>query len=149
MKKLFLLLVILLSSGFAITSCSSDDIISGESPEQVVNSISDRKTQARDAGTRLLESFGKTRGSSLNDYNYPDYYGGGYINKEGKLVIFIKGELSSIQETVSRTVANDDVVEYAQAVYSYKELKNTLANIASFIENNREDLTAENINATT
>lgn len=143
MKKKVLSLVILLFIGFGVISCSSDDTISVESSEQVVKSISDRKTQAREAGQRLLESFEKTRGSSLNDY--PDYYGGGYINEDGKLVVFIKGELSTIQETVSRSVANDDVVTYAQATYSYKELKNTLANIASFIENNREDLCAKNI----
>ena len=44
--------------------------------------------KAREAGIRLLESFGMTKTRSLSTSDYPDYYGGSYINGNGKLVVF-------------------------------------------------------------
>lgn len=64
MRKLFLSLVILLFTGFSVTSCSSNDVISGENPE-LINVKSDKKEQVREAGQKLLESLGTLQEKNL------------------------------------------------------------------------------------
>lgn len=140
-KRLFFILA--LASFFAISSCSSDDFIQEDSTEQVVNN-SDKNAKAREAGKKILDSFGMTRSQSLNDDGYPDYYGGGYINDNGKLVVYIKGDIEANTVKLSKGV-KDDAVVYIQGNYSYKELKSLLNRITSYIESNHESLIAKNI----
>ena len=57
MKKLLLPLTILLFFGLVVSSCSSDDVLQRENNEQP-NIVKRNNEKAREAGIRLLESFG-------------------------------------------------------------------------------------------
>lgn len=89
MKKLLLPLTILLFFGLVVSSCSSDDVLQRENNEQP-NIVKRNNEKAREAGIRLLESFGMTKTRSLSTSDYPDYYGGSYINGNGNLLFFLK-----------------------------------------------------------
>ncbi|MCL1990002.1 MAG: S1 family peptidase [Defluviitaleaceae bacterium] len=54
--------------------------------------------------------------------DYPDYYGGAFINDEGKLVIYVVGDLVEAQAKVAKVIENDEAYVLKQALYSYKEL---------------------------
>ena len=135
MKKLLLPLTILLFFGLVVSSCSSDDVLQRENNEQ---------PKAREAGIRLLESFGMTKTRSLSTSDYPDYYGGSYINGDGKLVVFLKGEIESTKATLIRLIGENDII-YTQGNYSYTELNNVLTKITSFISSNKDSQIAKNI----
>lgn len=143
MKKLLLPLTILLFFGLVISSCSSDDILQRENNEQP-NIVKRNNEKAREAGIRLLESFGMTKSRSLSTSDYPDYYGGSYINGDGKLVVFLKGEIESTKATLIRLIGENDVI-YTQGNYSYTELNNILTKITSFISSNKDSQIAKNI----
>ena len=64
MKKLLLPLTILLFFGLVVSSCSSDDVLQRENNEQP-NIVKRNNEKAREAGIRLLESFGMTKTRSL------------------------------------------------------------------------------------
>ena len=65
MKKLLLPLTILLFFGLVVSSCSSDDVLQRENNEQP-NIVKRNNEKAREAGIRLLESFGMTKTRSLS-----------------------------------------------------------------------------------
>lgn len=141
--KRILFFALVLASMFAISSCSSEDMIPEENTEQA-SAPFDKKAEAREAGKRLLESFGMTRSHLLSDSEYPDFYGGGYINNDGKLVVYIKEDIFNGSNTITRAI-EDDAIIYVKGNYSYKELKNILSSITSFIESNQESPIANNI----
>lgn len=143
MKKLLLPLTILLFFGLVVSSCSSDDVLQRENNEQP-NIVKRNNEKAREAGIRLLESFGMTKTRSLSTSDYPDYYGGSYINGNGKLVVFLKGEIESTKATLIRLIGENDVI-YTQGNYSYTELNNVLTKITSFISSNKDSQIAKNI----
>lgn len=143
LMKRILFFVLVLASMFTIYSCSSEDMIQENSTEQESTPL-DKKAEAREAGKRLLESFGITRSHSLSDSEYPDYYGGGYINNDGKLVVYIKEDSYSRSNAATRAI-EDDAIIYVKGNYSYKELKGVLSSITSFIESTQESPIAKNI----
>lgn len=90
-------------------------------------------TKANEAGVQedayaayeeLINSFpqSKTTGKKL----YPDYYGGSYINDEGKLVIYVTDN-----SAVPMLFNNDNVI-YEICNYSYNELTNIMNQINEF-----------------
>lgn len=144
MRSLFLSLVIFLLMGSIITSCTSDDTILNDSSERV--SIDEcRKAGAREIGEKLLNSFGMIGTRSLSDNEYPDYYGGGYINDDGKLVVFVKGDFSKNKSILANSIGDYDNIMYVSGDYSYKELKGIISDITEFIDKNRENDIAKNI----
>lgn len=105
MKKLFLLLAVFLIMGNVITSCTSEDIISNELSECMDANVNQR-AQAREIGEKLLNSFGMTKTRSLNEDEYPDYYGGEYINKDGKLIVFVKEDFSKNKSILVNSIGD-------------------------------------------
>lgn len=59
------------------------------------------------------------------DYEYPDYYGGAYINKEKQFVILIKGDTSRYKDEFVRRVKSSEVL-VKTCEYSYEELRNVI-----------------------
>lgn len=69
----------------------------------------------------LLQSFGST---DTELASYPAYYGGAYINDEGKLVIKVRGNAMETGDMEDITaVLHQKDVEYEAAEYSYEELR--------------------------
>jgi len=57
----------------------------------------------------------------LKSDDYPDYYGGAYINDEGDLVIHVVGELKKCQEELAKVIKFEDHYVVKQSHYCYKE----------------------------
>lgn len=144
MKKLFLVLAVFLVMGNVITSCTSDDVVSNEFSERMDVCVN-KNAEAREIGEKLLNSFGMTKTRSLSDGEYPDYYGGGYIDKDGKLVVFVKGDFSKNKSMFVNSIGNYDNIMYVRGDNSYSELKRILSDITAFIDKNQENSIAKNI----
>lgn len=143
MRKIFLSLSFFLLAGSVITSCTSDDI-SDDFAEQA-NADVNRQAGAIEIGKKLLDSFGTTGTRSANEIEYPDYYGGGYINEDGKLVVFVKGDFSKNRKTLISSIGDYDNIMYVIGDNSYKDLKAILSDITVFIDENKESGIAKNI----
>ena len=96
--------------------------------DKAVNEVSNDPTEypTLSAG-EILNNLGnsfkiQTRAANADsDFAYPDYYGGGYIDTDGNVVVLVKGELKKfINEFQTRTMSNNVIVKNCQ--YSYNEL---------------------------
>lgn len=125
---------------FSLNSCSKDAMEFDKTQEAPI----DPNANARNAGEKLLSSFGKTATRSLSDDEYPDYYGGGYI-EEGKLIVFIKREDFIKNRSAVINTTDTDYISFREGDYSYKELKTVLTEIADYIEQNPLSENAANI----
>lgn len=144
MKKLLLSLTFMLFFGLVVSSCSSEDDVLQKENNELPSITRKNNAKAHEVGMRLLESFGMTKTRSLSVSDYPDYYGGSYINEDGKLVVFLKGEIENTKATLIKLIGDKDVT-YIKGNYSYTELNNALTKITLFIESNKDSQTAKNI----
>lgn len=108
--------------------------------EQVV-SYNDVGVQedAHEAYENLMNSFPQQR--STGEKIYPDYYGGSYINDEGKLVVYVKDMVS---EPTVRAAVNSGGAIYQECDYSYNELNAVMDKINAYkFENADSDIAKE------
>lgn len=78
----------------------------------------------------LLRSFSPNAVRVATDY--PSYYGGSFINEDGKLVILITDDLAKGKEKVIQTVANVNI-EVKPAQYSFRVLTQIMDILNSFV----------------
>lgn len=96
--------------------------------DKAVNEVSNDPTEyptlsAGDILNNLGNSFKiQTRAANADsDFAYPDYYGGGYLDTDGNVVVLVKGEPQKfMNEFQTRTLSNNVIVKKCQ--YSYNEL---------------------------
>lgn len=67
------------------------------------------------------------------ELSYPEYYGGSYLNDDGKLVILLKNNDISIQRTL-KSVSNNNNLIFESANYSYAELTQYILDILKYQE---------------
>lgn len=72
---------------------------------------------------------------------YPDYYGGSYINNEGKLVVYIKEGFA-----VPELLSTDDDIVYENCDYSYNELQCVMDELNEYKFDNQGNMIADNYN---
>lgn len=140
-----LLSIILMGICVAWTSCSSDDDETfdsvSEKTEQKKTPIendapADEQEDANVALENLLNSFEATRTRATGKYAYPDYYGGAYIDDNGKLVVYItKGFENNTRSAVTRASGTDNVT-FRTGNYSYRELNEVMDVIDSKVFTN-------------
>lgn len=116
MKNFMFIMVLLLS--VCLSACT-DKALNDESKQQ-------EEYPMLSAG-EILDNLGssfkaQTRsGVSDPDFIYPDYYGGGYLDVEGNVVVLVKGDANKyLKEFQRRTLSSNVVVNECQ--YSYNEL---------------------------
>ncbi len=81
-----------------------------------------------------MDSFKSSPNPSSETYNYPGYYGGCYVNKEGKLVILISGNPKvHRKEFVQRCGSENIVLEKCK--YPYVVLLNQMNRITEYHKN--------------
>lgn len=124
MKKfLSLLAVSIFIVGFS--SCSENDLIDSIETKSIPTIETkelkaDIQYQANMLNAKILSTFtSKTRES--NEVMYPEYYGGSYITPEGKLIIFIKGDITTGRNNIT-SITNDSQIIYKPCRYSFQEL---------------------------
>lgn len=116
MKNLSLILALLISVCFS--ACTDKDLSNAGQQQNEYPVLS-----AGDILNNLGSSFkAKTRtGVSNPDFVYPDYYGGGYLDTDGNVVVLVKGDRNKyVSEFQRRTLSSNVVVK--ECLYSYNEL---------------------------
>jgi hypothetical protein len=142
MKK-FLFYVALFGTLF-ISSCSDDLPVS--EPDVVENGIVSADISFRKAQD-LFDSFRPkvTRGEESRLIEYPENYGGCYIDEEGELHVYITTDFVQTQNDF-KTVIGMDGVKYEKCLYSRNELMNLKRQISEYILQNQDAAISKNIN---
>lgn len=93
---------------------------------------------------QLMSSFPAiTNDNDEIEIEYPDNYGGCYINDDGKLVVYQKKNAKDID---SCFLDNDENVIYEEVPYSYNDLLCIKEKIEQYIDKNPENVLSKNIN---
>lgn len=129
MRKLLFNLICF--SAITFSACtdefSQDNTSNVMLPQNITAQEKDASSQqaANDVYNALMNSFvdisATTRGTQI-EYAYPENYGGAYIDKQGRLVIKIKGEDSQMSGYMKNLSISDDNITYEKCNYSMNEL---------------------------
>lgn len=77
----------------------------------------------------IMDSFNEKETPTLSKVkDYPDYYGGSYINENGQLVVFITGDTIKAKEIIGKYVDNKNIL-FVNSEYSYKTLNKIMDRI--------------------
>lgn len=105
-----------------------------------LNSIeadSDFQLEANEKLTKLLKHYGE---------NMPDYFGGGFIDEKGNLVINIKGKLENGRTKVIKIIGSDNIL-FQSIKYSNKELIAIMDYLNEFAQKPENKIHINNISA--
>lgn len=91
-----------------------------------------------------LVAFLGTKPISDQEQKYPDYYGGSYINENGKLVVYVTdGAAEQAIEILAESLGNG--TEYKECNYSFNELHSIMDTINNFMRNPTNKALSANI----
>lgn len=147
MRKL-LFKCLILSAIFTMVGCS-DDIMDSNYHPDLENSptfgvVEKRQEIASLIYQDLLESFktGNTK-SVITSIDYPEFYGGAFVNEEGNLVINIVGDSIKSSLLLSERVGNE--VQRQVCEYSYKELSSAVEELNRYMLDENNNTTIERL----
>lgn len=89
-----------------------------------VEADSDFQRVANEKLSKLLKIYGE---------NLPDYFGGGFIDEKGNLVINIKGKLENGKEKVTNIIGSNNI-RFKSTKYSSKELNDIMEYLNNFAQ---------------
>lgn len=123
MKNYLLLYFLMVSIAFG--ACTNDIVVS-DNQDRSENEEIVKVGESMKIYSDLIDSFkkGKTRGT--DEDIYPDYYGGGYIDDDGSLVIWVKEGFN-----IPTTLEEHSVI-IKEGLYSYNELNKIMEIINTF-----------------
>lgn len=128
MKRNFYLMCLL---AFVMVSCS-DDFTGYETRQQSSND----KPLSEIAQTLEMSFASKVTRSYTGEMNYPDYYGGVFLDKDGKLVVLTKGDCELYRQELTTRAASDNFT-LKPCDYSLNELLEVIDELNQYMENNR------------
>ncbi|MDD3024713.1 MAG: hypothetical protein PHE26_12535, partial [Syntrophomonadaceae bacterium] len=102
------------------------------------------QSKASEVYSRLNESFGKIEERKVSDY--PDYYGGSFTNVDGKLVIYVKGNVEDYKKELLKKAGTDDLI-FEPCNFSFKELTEIMDTINAYKLNNADSPICANFNS--
>lgn len=143
--KLFSLVSIL-----CLASCSSEDIYQDiNMPDKNIEPIEkDGNTQSSSLlYDKLIESFHLSpllRSESSEDIQYPEYYGGAYIDDNNKLVVYITEDIKTNLKSSLTSIMNNQDVVIKKGKYSYNRLNEIMDKINEFKINNPNSNISDN-----
>jgi len=135
----FMLLHACSDVGMPRESLESDKLSSMQiMDENVVEGDAAHQEEANMKITKLHEWFGQTESrSGETATDYPAYYGGSFITPEGKLIVYIAGDVEkNKQEVIS--VIGESGVEFRPAENSYATLNERMKILRAYVNSNRE-----------
>ena len=138
-----LLLTIIPGSSFAENNFNGFNT-EEESLAQFDKTFLNEQGKASEAYSKLNESFGKVEERKSDDY--PDYYGGAYTNKDGQLVIYVKGDINKYKNDFMNRAGIDDII-FKTCEYSFKELTRIMDDMNAYKLENKDNSTAKNFNS--
>lgn len=137
MKNFYFLLLTL---GVVFASCTNEfENIADDSQAYVPNSPARvvkyvDQHQAIKAFNKLQEVFVEERVQTKSTNAYPSYYGGCYIDENANLVVCITGDSISARAKIGNMLGKNVITKYCK--YSYQQLKDIMAQISRFADNN-------------
>lgn len=124
-----------------VSESNAMDTIEQKLPEQrkqnSVDADADFQQGANEKLTKLLKHYGE---------NIPDYFGGGFIDDKGNLVINIKGNLKNGRIKVSNIISSENV-RFLNTKYSNKELIDIMDYLNEFAQKPENKKYFNNISA--
>ncbi len=129
-------------------ACSSDDLSNSEDSLNVVSGNQDenksgeivRVEESMKIYSDLMDSFQKRETREVSGNVYPDYYGGGYIDDDSFLTIWVKNGFNA-----PMTLSDNYSVIIKEGMYSYNELNNIMEVIDTFKEQSLPSSVSANI----
>jgi streptogrisin B len=149
-----------LSAFFFISSCSEKPLEVSENKEVSEAQINvnqfesnmdkpeasaDFQLKAIEYHQKIEETFKKGQNSEDDFSGYPGYYGGAYINPQGKLVIFIKGNSENGKKNLTKIVGSSDFLT-EPCKHSYKTLRKVISDLNAFKVNKSNESKFKNFN---
>lgn len=115
--------------------------------QSLVEADASHQWEANEKLTKLLGSFG----TSANRFNeqvpqYPAYYGGAYIAENGKLIIYVHGDLEKSRRAISAIIGESNV-DFQQARFSYKYLTDLMDELNEFVIRKKDPSAMRNFEA--
>ena len=130
-------------SGLVIASDSKGYETEYESMSQYDRIFLENQEMAHEAYSKLNQSFGEV--GNLKASDYPNYYGGAFTNDDGKLVIYVKGEIADHEEDFKKRAGTNEI-DFKTCEYSFKELTEIMDAINDYKLNKRDNLICDNFN---
>ena len=153
MKKLYLLCSVL--SVFLLFSCSDEKNFNEQTDNKTQKEVlfKGKELTSRNAVKtfrKVVDSFsqnedGKTKSVGIKAINYPDYYGGAYVDDENRLVILVKKRYRNQLPKMIKSLERDSTVRVVDCDYSFATLLDIVEQINIFNRNNKENEVAKNI----
>jgi len=113
--------------------------------ENVVEADASHQEEANRKITKLNEWFGETEiRSGEKTISYPDYYGGSFITKEGRLVVYITGNIESNKRHISDLLGESNI-EFRPAENPYATLAELKKRLSAYVNKNRETSPAKDV----
>lgn len=119
---------------FSMISCSNEILPLDESSlSESTETKSATQREGIEIGRNLKRSF-LSHVTRADISLYPDYFGGMYLNKEGRLVVLVTGDTTTYKEKIQqRALSNNFLLK--PCAYSYKELIDIINQLNKFFLN--------------
>ena len=108
-------------------------------PEEIkqnsVEADADFQWEANEKLSKLLKHYGE---------NLPDYFGGGFIDEKGNLVINIKGKLENGKRKITNIIGIENI-RFKSTTYSSKELNDIMDYLNHFAQKSENKKTITNL----
>lgn len=124
---------------FACDSFEKENILNTNETGASTRSISNLEpalSYGLEEYNNLLSSFSGSPQPDARPTNYPDYYGGAYINKDNKLAILVLGNPEDHREEFVKRCGTKDIV-LEKCNYSFADLLKQIDRILVFQRENR------------
>ncbi len=128
-------------SGVQMSGWSSDEpsAETSEVPEGVITTWAEIEAIGRSEAPALAAhaEFNDAFHGENGDYDYPDWYGGSYMNDEKFYCIKIVGDMDTYSELVREAISNDDILIFEPGTMSYKDLRALQEEVSQYIFDER------------
>lgn len=104
----------------------------------------ENQSRSSEIYSKLNESFGKIEERKISDY--PDYYGGSFTNSDGKLVIYVKGNVEDYKKALIDRAGTDDII-FKPCQFSFSNLTEIMDTINAYKLNHADSPVCANFNS--
>lgn len=136
MKRIYCLIGLLVLIPMGLVSCSEDEVLTEVNTQSEPALQVNTEEKALETCSKLMEAFKKAATRGANSI-YPDYYGGCFINDQKELVVLTTEENGEMQ---IMSLVNADNIVFKSCKYSYNYLKQVIAELNNYQQNNDNDI---------
>lgn len=140
MKTTIRQIVILIMISVLFASCKQQKSDSNSKTKiQQADNYGENESESMQMYSKLMSSFNPDwENQDPAPEDYPEYFGGAFIDHDGKLVVCIVGNAESQKNIVENIVGSDDFITES-CTYSYREMMQVMDKIDEFLSNENID----------